>query len=230
MATHSSVLAWRIPGMGEPSGLLSMGSHRVGHDWSDLAAAAAAISGAENATAPRLLVLAVAHLLLCLQGERTLYSSWLALLWYLVNPLFCECTRVHWALLEPFIGKVFWLVFFFFFFFLVSLVIPRFGLLFHIRSLRLSSGHSGQVLTLSTAGTATSPCPAATCWWQMWASGPLLYQVWYVFCEFFFSPSWLCCPLRFQNSPTDTPVGHAFWFPTVWRLLPNSFSRMGVHP
>ena len=39
MATHSSVLAWRIPGMGEPGELLSMGSHRVGHDWSDLAAA-----------------------------------------------------------------------------------------------------------------------------------------------------------------------------------------------
>ena len=38
MATHSSVLAWRIPGAGEPSGLLSMGSHRVGHDWSNLAA------------------------------------------------------------------------------------------------------------------------------------------------------------------------------------------------
>ena len=32
MATHSSVLAWRIPGTGEPGGLLSMGSHRVGHD------------------------------------------------------------------------------------------------------------------------------------------------------------------------------------------------------
>ena len=42
MATHSSVLAWRIPGMGKPGGLPSMGSHRVGHDWSDLAAAAAA--------------------------------------------------------------------------------------------------------------------------------------------------------------------------------------------
>ena len=42
MATHSSVLAWRIPGMGEPGGLPSLGSHRVGHDWSDLAAAAAA--------------------------------------------------------------------------------------------------------------------------------------------------------------------------------------------
>ena len=40
MATHSSVLAWRTPGTGEPGGLLSVGSHRVGHDWSDLAAAA----------------------------------------------------------------------------------------------------------------------------------------------------------------------------------------------
>ena len=38
MATHSSVLAWRIPGTGEPGGLPSMGLHRVGHDWSDLAA------------------------------------------------------------------------------------------------------------------------------------------------------------------------------------------------
>ena len=41
MATHSSVLAWRIPGTGEPGGLPSLGSHRVGHDWRDLAAAAA---------------------------------------------------------------------------------------------------------------------------------------------------------------------------------------------
>ena len=43
MATHSSVLAWRIPGTGEPGGLPSLGSHRVGHDWSDLAAAAAVV-------------------------------------------------------------------------------------------------------------------------------------------------------------------------------------------
>ena len=42
MATHSSVLAWRIPGMGEPGGLPSMRSHRVRHDCCDLAAAAAA--------------------------------------------------------------------------------------------------------------------------------------------------------------------------------------------
>ena len=40
METHSSILAWRIPGTEEPGELPSMGSHRVGHDWSDLAAAA----------------------------------------------------------------------------------------------------------------------------------------------------------------------------------------------
>ena len=42
MATHPIVLAWRIPGMGEPGGLPCMGSHRVEHDWSDLAVAAGA--------------------------------------------------------------------------------------------------------------------------------------------------------------------------------------------
>ena len=44
MATHSRVLAWRIPGMADTGGLPSMGSHRVRQDWSDLAAAAAALS------------------------------------------------------------------------------------------------------------------------------------------------------------------------------------------
>ena len=56
MATHSSVLAWRIPGTGEPGGLLSVGSHRVGHDWSDLAAAAEGFSA--KAMAPHSSVLA----------------------------------------------------------------------------------------------------------------------------------------------------------------------------
>ena len=48
MATHSSILAWRIPGMAEPGGLPSMRSHRVGHDWSDLAAAAASCQQGKN--------------------------------------------------------------------------------------------------------------------------------------------------------------------------------------
>ena len=47
-AAHSSVPAWRIPGTGRPGGLPSVGSHRVGHDWSDLAAAAATTSTANN--------------------------------------------------------------------------------------------------------------------------------------------------------------------------------------
>ena len=42
LSIHSSVVAWRFPGWGEPGGLLSMGLHKVGHDRSDLAAAAAA--------------------------------------------------------------------------------------------------------------------------------------------------------------------------------------------
>ena len=50
MATHSSILAWRIPVTVETGGLPSMGSHRVGHDWSDLAAAA--FTGRTEAEAP----------------------------------------------------------------------------------------------------------------------------------------------------------------------------------
>ena len=49
MATHSSVLAWIIPGTGEPGGLPSVGSHRVGHDSSDLAAAASSIGSNPSA-------------------------------------------------------------------------------------------------------------------------------------------------------------------------------------
>ena len=56
MATHSSILAWRIPGTGEPGGLLSMGSHRVGHDWSDLAAAATACAENQNAYPQKILM------------------------------------------------------------------------------------------------------------------------------------------------------------------------------
>ena len=50
MAAHSSVLAWRIPGTGEPGGLPSLGSHRVRHDWSGLAVAAAAAARATDGT------------------------------------------------------------------------------------------------------------------------------------------------------------------------------------
>jgi len=65
-STHSSVLAWRIPGTGEPGGLLSMGPHRVGHDWSDLAAAACLGVG---------LLGHAAALLLIFKGTSTLFST-----------------------------------------------------------------------------------------------------------------------------------------------------------
>ena len=59
MATHSSTLAWRIPETGKPGGgLLSMGSHRVGHDWSDLAAAAECLIG-ERIQAPSSLLVCI---------------------------------------------------------------------------------------------------------------------------------------------------------------------------
>ena len=50
MATHSSVLAWRIPGTEDPGGLPSLGLHRVGHDWSDLSAAAGFCSYPDRVT------------------------------------------------------------------------------------------------------------------------------------------------------------------------------------
>ena len=68
MATHSSVLAWRIPGTVGPGGLPSMGSHRVGHDWSDLAAAAAAFHW--------VYVLHLLYLFICWWTFRLLPCKW----------------------------------------------------------------------------------------------------------------------------------------------------------
>ena len=85
--THSSILAWRIPGTGEPSGLPSMGSHRVGHDWSDLAAAAAGVGGRGEAEVGRrkrpwiVVLLALLKFFLMSQTiERTLVWVWRSLL------------------------------------------------------------------------------------------------------------------------------------------------------
>ena len=154
------------------------------------------ISGAEIAAAPCLLPLAVSRLPLCLRGGRALCGSWLALLWYLLNRLFCERAR---GADRAFREKGLFLC--------VSLAIPRFGLLSHISSLRLSSGHSGLVLTLRTsyAGCASLPSPhSLVVDPSVWATSPLAVVLRCVFCGvffFFFFPSWLCCPLRFQNSP-----------------------------
>ena len=86
----------------------------------------------------------------------------------------------------------------------LSLAIPWFGMLSHISSLRLPSGHSGLVLTLSNAACTSLFSP-----WllvadvRVWATSLLVVAVNCIICGFylFIYSSWLCCPLRFQNSP-----------------------------
>ena len=74
MATHSSVLAWRIPGTGEPGGLLRMGSHRVGHDWSD--------SSSSNAfsTVTKGLIMPCGHNFHSLRSDRKISTDFFFLL------------------------------------------------------------------------------------------------------------------------------------------------------
>ena len=103
-----------------------------------------AVSGAE--IAPFFLTLAVAGLPLCLLQEDGMVCSWLAFLWYLLNPLFCEWARLS-SRLELFTGK---------FFFFLSLDVPQFGFLSDLSSLRLSSGLSSSVMP---------PCLAPAHWW-----------------------------------------------------------------
>ena len=110
-----------------------------------------AISGAE--IAPSLLALAVACLPLCLQHGEGPVCSLLALLWYSLNPLFCalELYTGTFSLSPPFFSSL-------------SLAIPQFGLLSHVSSLRLSSGHSCPVLALNMQ--PVPPCSTPAHYWQ----------------------------------------------------------------
>ena len=109
-----------------------------------------------------------------------------------------QCLR-----LEPFEAK-FSLFPLFFFFFPLSLAIPQFGLLSHLSSLRLSSGHSGPILTLSNTSRASLFSPhLLVVDASVWATSPLGVAVRPVICGFylFIFSSRLWCSLRFQNSP-----------------------------
>ena len=123
-----------------------------------------AISGAKIVS--HLLALAGAHLPLCLHWGKGLVHILLALLWCSLNPLFCEQARL---LRESSLSLSL--------FFFSPLDIPQFGLLSHLSSLRLSSGHSGPVPTLSMQ--PTPPCSALNHCWQTPASGlPLHWEFW----------------------------------------------------
>ena len=113
-------------------------------------------------------------------------------------PLFCEHARVHQGALEPFLGK------FFVCLFSVSLIILQFGLLSHISSLILSSGHSGPVLILRTVDAAHISLPSSHSLVVDRTVGALfhlclLLQLGTYSVFFVFPPG--CCPLRFKNSP-----------------------------
>ena len=131
-------------------------------------------------------------------------GSWLVLL----SPLFCE--RAWWCLMvRAFSG----------------IAIPRSGLLSQVSSLRLPSGHSGPVLTLSNAAHASLPSPrllvkdAGVC-----TASPLGVTIGHWACNLWvliiYFSSRLCCPLRLQGLP-DSPVRV---FPGVWKVL--SFLRL----
>ena len=128
-----------------------------------------------------------------------------------------QCLR-----LELFAGK-----------FSLSLAIPQFGLLSHVSSLRLSSGHSGPVLTLSN-----SP-HLLVANLSVWATSLLAVAVRRIICGFylFIFSSWLCCPLRFQNSPQThrregfLVFGNFSFYKTPspgWVSLPNSFVSLFI--
>ena len=121
---------------------------------------------------------------LTLGGEEPTCSQ-LALLWYLLNPLFCECT---WLCIRAFHMKGFFVRM------CVSLAIPQFGLLSHVSSLRLSSGHSGPVLALRTddAAHASLPSPnSLVADMSIWATSQLAVVVRCIFCGVLFSPSYV---------------------------------------
>ena len=116
--------------------------------------------------------------------------SWLALLWTCSDPLFCEQPAVC-------SGRVI---------FSLSFTIPQFKLESHKSSLRLPTGHSGRVLTLSRPAPLHS---APTCWWRMWVSGVLFLlgvAFRHVICGFylFFLPDRL--PSEIRKPPPDPPV------------------------
>ena len=142
-----------------------------------------------------------------------------------------QCLR-----LELLVGKFSLSLSFFFF----SLSIPQFGLLSHISSLRLSSGHSDLVLTLSNAAHTSLFSPhLLVAEASVWATSPLGVAVRHVICGFylFIFSSWLCCPLRFQNShkPASCRVSWCLETSPLSRLpppvlvsIPNSFVSLFI--
>ena len=169
------------------------------------------------------LALAVARLPLCLQrGERPVRSR-LALAWYSLSPWFCGRAAV--PQVRAFPGKILSA------FFPLSLAVPQFCVLSHVSSLRLSSGRSGPVLTLSRAAhTSLFSPPLRVVDASIRATSLLGAEVRCIICGFYlFIPPGYVAPPEIPKLPTDQPVRG---FPGVWKLLPihDSLSGTGLHP
>ena len=142
-------------------------------------------------------------------------KSQLTLPWYLLSPLFCERAQKY-LRLELSMGNFSLSSVFFF---SPSLAIPGFGLLSHVSSLRLPSGHSGPVLTVSNAACISLFSPRLLAGdTSIWATSPLGVAVrrsnLWVLLIYFFLPVML--PSEIPKLPTDPPVRG---FPGVWKLL-----------
>ena len=107
MATHSSVLAWKIPGTGEPGGLLSMGAHRVGHDWSDLAAAAARLVQWFVKASYRVRFVLSFCLLVCFSSDGQGWVRWWSCL-LMIGFVFLFCLLFRWGVLHRVLLVVGW--------------------------------------------------------------------------------------------------------------------------
>ena len=107
MAPHSSILAWRIPGTGEPGGLPSMGSHRVGHDWSNLAAAAD-LNLMEWGWVGAQLVFSVPHRLVFFGGCQNVWNVTKTNFWLFLEELRRPQVALLPAVWETWVGKIPW--------------------------------------------------------------------------------------------------------------------------
>ena len=114
--------------------------------------------------------------------------------------------------------------------FFPSLEIPQFGLLSHVSSLRLSTRHSGLVLTLRTDDEPTLPYPAlAHCWWMQGSGLLLSWQLQLGAFSIGVPPPPVMLPFEIPKLHPDPPVRG---FPTVWKLLllHDSLPRTGLRP
>ena len=183
-----------------------------------------AVSRSKIAATPCLPALVTTCLPLCLWRRKALSGSWLALLWYSVNLLFCELTRGHSEVVRSFHRKIF--------VFLSSQGNPRIGLLSSLAPSDCPQDIQACSLPRGLMMLPVPSCPTLNSLVaDVRASGSLLCsRLWlgaYFLGLFFFSQLLVMLPFEIPKLPEDTPVRR---FPTVEILLPDILPRTGLCP